>query len=466
MARSRTTEFFIGLVRGKETVTPTTKKPSNSSMRKEPLDDFAQRALDKRLLDALLVPGGDFEAAKKALVDGASKDARDENRATTLMLAAKSGNRDLIELFLSQGVDPNAKDARGNTAIMYAILGSKHVDIIGILIGARAEKNAQNNDGMTALALAAKTNNLKGAMVLTAFEADVNIPDNLGCTPLMMAAQEGNFEFAKYLISKGAKIDVKDKSRKNVLMHAAIGGNVGIADLVADDVELEERDNDGRTALAHAVINKKREMINYLVIAGADVHGKDNAHKTILMHAIAAGDGPTINFLKKHGAHADEDTSLLDGLLLEAFHEPDREKMKAKITDALERGANVDARVANGMTSLMSAAFEGDEEVVELILKYKPDVNAKDGDGTSVLMYAAHGGNVKILERLVELGAEVNDKSNDDSTPLMFAIRAEKVEAAAFLVGKGADRYAERQGVTAVRMAVGNPKMFEALKNK
>jgi ankyrin repeat protein len=81
-------------------------------------------------------------------------------------------------------------------------------------------------------------------------------------------------------------------------------------------------------------------------------------------------------------------------------------------------------------------------------------------------MYAAYSGNVKILEQLVERGAAVNDTSNDDSTPLMFAIRADNVGAAAFLVSKGADRYAKRQGETAVSLAWGNAAMLEALKDK
>ena len=58
------------------------------------------------------------------------------------------------------------------------------------------------------------------------------------------------------------------------------------------------------------------------------------------------------------------------------------------ITALLKDGADVDARRANGATSLMSAAeFNQNPEVISVLLKAGADVKARDENGWTPLMW-------------------------------------------------------------------------------
>ena len=70
--------------------------------------------------------------------------------------------------------------------------------------------NAADNDGETALMEAADSRNADAVRVLIANGADVNAADEDGETALMIAADEGNLEAVKLLIEAGANVNARD----------------------------------------------------------------------------------------------------------------------------------------------------------------------------------------------------------------------------------------------------------------
>jgi ankyrin repeat protein len=65
-------------------------------------------------------PATDRRLAEQLLGLGAKVDARDDFGSTALMLAARRGKADLVQLLLSKGVDPTAKNCHGQTAASLA----------------------------------------------------------------------------------------------------------------------------------------------------------------------------------------------------------------------------------------------------------------------------------------------------------------------------------------------------------
>ena len=76
------------------------------------------------------------------------------------------------------------------------------------------------------------------------------------------------------------------------------------------------------------------------------------------------------------------------------------------VIEAINAGANVNAKDNDGATALIGAAYYGRTEVAELLLKHGADVNTKDENGYTALMLAAMNGCTEIVNALIEAGAD------------------------------------------------------------
>lgn len=79
-----------------------------------------------------------------------------QNEMTVLMSASAWGNAKMVELLLERGVDVNAEDKLGNTALIWATIAEKE-DIVPILVKHGAKVNHKNHNGRNALFYAVKT---------------------------------------------------------------------------------------------------------------------------------------------------------------------------------------------------------------------------------------------------------------------------------------------------------------------
>jgi len=103
---------------------------------------------------------GDLELLQSLQQQGMSLDYRDPRKFmwTPLMAAVYSGQSNVVAYLLKQGVDTEARDAHGNTALMLAVdVADTDLSIIQMLVNAGAKVNATNDFGQTVFdAVAAK----------------------------------------------------------------------------------------------------------------------------------------------------------------------------------------------------------------------------------------------------------------------------------------------------------------------
>jgi uncharacterized protein len=149
-----------------------------------------------------------------------------------------------------------------------------------------------------------------------------------------------------------------------------------------------------------------------------------------LLSAIAASAAVAI-VLAGTPMRAAVDTTLLDAVVSGGHAEAMRL--------ASAKGANVNAKGADGSTAIMYAAANGDVELVRALIKAGANVKLENQFGTSALTEAAIIGSAPIIDALLKAGADPNFKNPNGETPLMAAARSGKVDAAKLLLAAGAD---------------------------
>ena len=101
---------------------------------------------------------------------------------------------DMVRLLLKAGIDVNAEELLGWTALMIAALFVRDLDIVTALINAKADINHQNNEGFSVLMSAVAGNNVLVVRALLTSELDVNAKDNYGFRALNYAREREIFD--------------------------------------------------------------------------------------------------------------------------------------------------------------------------------------------------------------------------------------------------------------------------------
>lgn len=152
-----------------------------------------------------------------------------------LMLAAKAGNEALVAWLLEKNLDLEAREADGWNALMYACYGTSHEEpldenhtrVVRMLLEAGADANAQGKSLTRPLAIACGIPGRQQAVLhLLAYKADVNARDVDGDTALHLAAAAGNVEVAEALIGAGSDVNAVNDNGYSPLALAAAQANI------------------------------------------------------------------------------------------------------------------------------------------------------------------------------------------------------------------------------------------------
>jgi ankyrin repeat protein len=169
---------------------------------------------------------------------------------TALMIAAREGDVEVVNLLLNSGADVNASKGSGkwvgHTALMSAVQvkipqvsGEKEIEIVRMLLDKGADVNARQKGN------------------------ESEYSDNGDETVLMLACRNDNLEIVKLLVSRGADINTKTE--------------------------------DGNNALAEAAATWEMRTVQYLLSHGADINACGGA-------ALSRSHGSMIVFLQDNGA--------------------------------------------------------------------------------------------------------------------------------------------------------------------
>ena len=250
----------------------------------------------------------------------------------------------LIELYLTEHLDPNARVAQGRTLLLIATL-QQDWETVQRLVDAGAR---------------------------------VDLADKTGFTPLMGAAMDGNLEVFRMFLERSPNVNLAARCRdgRDLLGMALEGGNKKIVEIVLQRLPLMQRwTTSTQRVLAAAFATGNKDRIRLLLKKHAAPPTAEGRNVPLLAYSIASNDAPLFTTLLTCGAdpntvlpakHDKEFLALLQSRMLRSYLEDDR-----------------------GVTVLMLAAGLGKEEYLRALLDAGADRKRETSRSKMLALYFA-----------------------------------------------------------------------------
>ena len=189
---------------------------------------MATAGIDSGLLSGLGREDPHADTVRLLLDAGADPDQPGGDGISPFMTALEEDNVAVIDAMLEARADADVQDESGNNLLMQALISRSDADLIESLIQRTADAGRidhQNEDGITALMIAASRAGDGPLRALLAAGADPHIRTASGVTALMRAARQGLQGNLTLLLEAGADPTVKTSRGETALDQVGAGAN-------------------------------------------------------------------------------------------------------------------------------------------------------------------------------------------------------------------------------------------------
>ena len=129
---------------------------------------------------------------------------------SAFVFAAWFGRLAVVKLFVAAGMDLEARDEDGYTALHCAV-NFNQLSVVAFLVGAGADLEARDKYNWTVLSSAAWRGYLEIVEYLVGAGASLTATDEYGNTALHRAAEDGHLEVVEFLVSAGADVNARNE---------------------------------------------------------------------------------------------------------------------------------------------------------------------------------------------------------------------------------------------------------------
>jgi ankyrin repeat protein len=340
--------------------------------------------------------------------------------------AAEKLDRVRLQALLEQKADVNASQADGMTALHWAVYHDD-LETARMLVKAGANVKAANGYGVTPLALACTNGNDEAVALLLAAGADPNAALSGNETALMTAARTGKLGAVKALLKAGADVNARERKGQTALMWAAAEGHAAVVEaLLAAGADFRTPLASGFTPLFFGVREGRTDVVKALLKAGADVNEAMAPKRNASGKAPRRGTTPLI--MAVENGHFE-----LALALVEAAADPNDQRSGFTALHTLtwvrkpNRGDGDDGDPAPiGSGNLTSLEF------AKALVAHGADVNARlkrgasgrgilTRSGATPFLLAAVTADAPLMRALVALGADPLMPNAQHCSPLLAA---------------------------------------------
>ena len=247
----------------------------------------------------------------------------------------------LVDMLLERDLDINVRGEDGQTALQVACGSGCDEDTIEMLLEYGADINAVGELYGTALQVACLYADDEIIQILLDGGADVNVFGGQCSSALYAAFSRGKEEVVRLLLERGA---LSGDPPRSLLHPASESGNTNLVQFVLDSgVDIDSRDDIGRTPLMMASRKGHDSVIELLIVNGADVRATGGPWLNALIGAASWKKKSTMRLLLRHGARLCRDdwtgrtiflsTETLDLIYDKSWWESEEEMIEIMLRD-------------------------------------------------------------------------------------------------------------------------------------
>ncbi|CAB0039290.1 unnamed protein product [Trichogramma brassicae] len=359
----------------------------------------------------------------------------DEDGYSHFLVACEFGLVGFVKKFLDCGVDPDLQLTKESRVPLVAALDASHRNVAELLLRHGADPNKADTNGLTPLhVISCKRDNYVSIATLL-FETSgerhrrvqIDAQDVDGKTPLHFAIHYGNANLVEFLLRRGADLNLADEDGRTYLHYVCAKDNdeIDMARLIFEIADEQHRQvrvvdaqsNFGEIPLHLALCKGNAGVAELLLRRGADPNLANSEGDTAL-HAFCKGNNP-------------------DPDLTEMLFDPSHDEYRTVL---------IDAQNGNGATPLHYALLFGFWEVAKLLMKSGANMNLASKKGfTPLHIVCIDDFDDKWVKLFFEMCDEFNRlvlvdaKDNEGLTPLQWVVAYLLPNAVDVLLNRGAD---------------------------
>ncbi|CAL4120263.1 unnamed protein product, partial [Meganyctiphanes norvegica] len=350
-----------------------------------------------------------------------------ESQSTALQVAAHFSHPEIVKELIAAGANKNIRNDRGQTPIIVAS-DETHLSIVNILLDANVDVTLSDIEGWTALHNAAWKNRSDIAQLLLHAGADTKKLNKNDRTPGDPATTTSTPTDKPILITEPSKTHSKSESNMPLIIASTICGVIVFIAIVQNVPSVNIYDVSGETPLQIAIRSRSQNVIDILLEVGACTNMINNFSISILHDALFPWDYFNTNDIFKNlnsktlmnefTFFANETSSfsqnLVDQLVIrgadvncigEGGVTP--LMLAAAIGNEhilrtlLKSGSLTDSIDNDGRTALAYACKWGCTKAVQMLLTYGCQPNIQDHKGNLPVFYAAYHAHMDVMYLLM-----------------------------------------------------------------
>lgn len=355
-----------------------------------------------------------------------------------IVRVVKTGDVAALQLCKQNKQALNSRSNGGRTPLHLAIQYGLE-DVVTSLLEMGVDLELVDDDDLTPLATAILYRYPSIVTTILEHGADVNgIADSKHGPPLHVAAKIGDVEVLRALLRKKPVLDVVYDHR--LALNIAMRHDLDVVKLLIDagaDVNSRKTPENPRmpTPLFYAAWRRRKDITKLLIEHGAMIDAEDYGGDTPLGVAIGVASMVACRILLELGADVNHKH-------LKIKRPPLATATRKGVEDILglllKFKPTIEAQDSQGNTALAVAAMTNSTSACRVLIGMGANPEALNCKGSSPLMLAAYEGHLEIVKLLIELKVRVNLRNSDNWSAISLAAYRGRLEMVRFLVEKGA----------------------------